>query len=55
MYQVIKNNVITIVKGDYIKFPVQLHAGKFSKWIEYELEDNDTYFYIVAYSTNWDK
>lgn len=31
MYQVIKNNVITIVKGDYIRFPVQLHAGKFSK------------------------
>lgn len=49
MYQVIKNNVITIVKGDYIKFPVQLHAGKFSKWIEYELEDNDTAYFGLMY------
>ena len=56
MYQVTKNNIVTVVKGDYLEFPVILHGGKFPHWHEYILEENDiAYFGLMYPHTEFDK
>lgn len=45
MYHVDKNNVITINRGDYLKFPVALWTGTFPKREQIILEEGDLVYF----------
>ncbi len=47
MYNITKNNVITIVKGDYTKFPIELYIGKFPYRSVMQLEEGDIAFFGI--------
>ena len=56
MYKIVKNNCISIVKGDYIKFPIELYIGTFPKRSVMQLEEGDTaYFGIMEAQDSFDQ
>lgn len=56
MYSITKNNVVSVVKGDTIRFPIELFIGKFPYKQQMELEDGDkAYFGIFDSNTSFDQ
>lgn len=56
MYSIDTNNCVSIVKGDYCKFPLELYLGRFPKRQEFQLEENDTaYFGLFNSNESFDK
>jgi len=47
MYQIKKNNIITINRGDYLEFPITLVKGEFPKQEVWELEGQDLVFFAI--------
>lgn len=50
MYHVDRNNVITINRGDYMKFPITLWTGTFPKQDKVILEEGDVVFFGLMHA-----
>ncbi len=56
MYQITKNNCISIIKGDYNKFPIELYIGQFPKRSVIQLEEGDiAYFGVMEANSSFDQ